>query len=94
MRNEREKTVERVMQMEGIFDTLLAALAEGKNIAGDTELREKYKILLDYYGNGRWLSDYERDERGELPKGLKRGVLSEDGVYDLISALEKGGNEA
>ena len=36
--------------------------------------------------------DFEADEAGLLPKDLKRGVLSEDAVYGLLSdydALEK-----
>jgi hypothetical protein len=27
---------------------------------------------------------YEADERGELPPDLKRGVLSQDALYDLL----------
>ena len=27
----------------------------------------------------------EADEDGKLPADLKRGVLSEDGIYDLLS---------
>ena len=30
------------------------------------------------------MKDYEDDEAGKLPSDLKRGVLSEDLVYDLI----------
>ncbi len=30
------------------------------------------------------MKDFEADEAGKLPEGLKRGVLSEDAVYDLI----------
>ena len=41
--------------------------------------------LLQYYLGGQWLRDYEADERGELPEGLKRGVLSEDGVWNLLN---------
>ena len=29
--------------------------------------------------------DFEADEEGKLPADLKRGVLSEDAVYDLIT---------
>ena len=32
---------------------------------------------------------YMLDEAGLLPKDLKRGVLSEDGVYHLLADLEK-----
>ena len=44
--------------------------------------------LLAYYEGGQWLKDYKADENGLLPKELKRGVLSEDGVYNLITELD------
>ena len=40
---------------------------------------------MDYYESGLWRTDFEADEAGELPADLKRGVLSEDAVYDLIT---------
>ena len=55
----------------------------------DKDLQEKWKALLAYYEGGQWLKDYESDERGELPPGLKRGVLSQDGVYNLLSEIEQ-----
>ena len=30
------------------------------------------------------MRDYEADEKGKISQDIKRGVLSEDGVYDLI----------
>ena len=45
--------------------------------------------LTSYYESGQWLKDFESDERGELPKDLKRGVLSEDGVYNLLSEFKE-----
>ena len=41
--------------------------------------------LLDYYLGGQWLLDYQADERGELPRALKRGVLSQDGLWNLLT---------
>ena len=41
--------------------------------------------LIAYYESGQWLKDYEADERGELPRNLKRGVLSQDGLWELLS---------
>ena len=49
---------------------------------------ELLKALSDYYGSPAWKRDFAADEAGHLPKDLKRGVLSEDGIYDL---LEKHG---
>ncbi len=49
------------------------------------ELQDDYQKLNEYYGSITWMKDYEADEKGKLPKDLKRGVLSEDAVYDLIN---------
>lgn len=48
------------------------------------EVLEDSRILEDYYQGDDWMEDYEADERGELPEGLLRGVLSEDALYDYI----------
>ena len=40
--------------------------------------------LSDYYGSPEWKRDYAADEAGLLPSDLKRGVLSEDGIYNLL----------
>jgi hypothetical protein len=32
-----------------------------------------------------WKLDYAADEAGKLPPDLKRGVLSEDGIWNLLS---------
>ena len=53
------------------------------------KMEECYDALREYMDSGLWLSDYEADERGELPAELKRGVLSQDGLYDLLSEADK-----
>lgn len=40
--------------------------------------------LDSYYKSDEWKKDFEDDEAGRLPSGLKRGVLSEDGLFDLF----------
>ncbi|MCR5019957.1 MAG: DUF4298 domain-containing protein [Ruminococcus sp.] len=45
---------------------------------------ELMKALSVYYGSDAWKRDYAADEAGLLPKELKRGVLSEDGIYNLL----------
>ena len=67
--------IERVKHMEALFDRAL----ETKDIPQE---------LMEYYFGGQWLRDYEADQRGELPAGLKRGVLSEDGVWNLVTEQE------
>ena len=76
---------DRVRRMEDLFDRLSAAVAEGCTAAdAEDSLREAARILSEYLSGGGWLQDYERDERGLFPAGLKRGVLSQDGHYDLL----------
>ena len=42
------------------------------------------KELEAYYTSPEWQEDYAADEAGSLPEGLKRGVLSQDGISDLL----------
>ena len=46
---------------------------------------EQYRTLEAYYSSHEWMEDYEADEAGLITSDLKRGVLSEDAVYDLIT---------
>lgn len=48
---------------------------------GSAELLGK---LSEYYGSAAWKRDFAADEAGLLPQKLKRGVLSEDGIYNLL----------
>ena len=45
--------------------------------------------LSAYYESDLWMEDYEADEAGELPADLKRGVLSEDCLYNLLAEYEE-----
>ena len=79
----------RILQMEQIFDSLTALYEEGElRPAEDLRHRESLYTLLRYYESPLWKQDYEADERGDLPKDLKRGVLSQDGLYDFFTELQ------
>jgi len=77
--------IERIEHFEKIFDETSAAV---DNLSDALEkyaaVQEKYFELMNYYGEN-WRKDYEDDEAGKIPKDLKRGVLSQDGVYDLLT---------
>ena len=45
---------------------------------------DQLKALSEYYSSDTWKRDFAADEAGLLPKDLKRGVLSEDGIYALL----------
>ena len=48
-------------------------------------VQEDIKTLNQYYGSEEWKRDFADDEAGRLPADLKRGVLSEDGIWNLLS---------
>ena len=61
------------------IDSLAHALEMYRDVQG------KIIELSSYYGGEDWRKDFADDEAGRLPADLKRGVLSEDAVYDLLS---------
>ena len=67
--------IQRITYFEGIME-----LAENGSA-------EALSALSSYYGSAAWKRDFAADEAGLLPKELKRGVLSEDGIYDLLEGL-------
>ena len=80
------KQTERIKEMERRLDDAKAALdALAAALDGYEEALPWLRELEDYYGSGDWLRDFEADEAGLLPAGLKRGVLSEDALYDLLT---------
>lgn len=84
----QNEAVLRIQRMEQDFDAVLAA--KESNPAAfweDLTVREALQRLADYQESGLWLEDYDRDAGGELPGDLKRGVLSQDGLYDLLQEI-------
>ena len=85
----------RVREMESVFDRATALLKEIENIEAKAkktrtagklrqELQTAIAGLEAYYESPLWKADFAADEDGKFPAGMKRGVLSEDGVYDLL----------
>ena len=78
--------IERIRQMEQQFDKASAA-TKGLSAALDKYLKAQKAIqmLNDYYGSDVWKQDFADDESERLPKDLKRGVLSEDAIWNLLA---------
>ena len=38
---------------------------------------------------GQWQKDFEADEAGLLPPDLKRGILAEDALFDLLDGADR-----
>lgn len=80
---------ERISNMEFCMDVLQKALDETPNLfREDASLTVLLQTLTQYYENGQWLSDYELDEQGLLSPNLKRGVLSQGAIYDLLERID------
>lgn len=76
---------ERIMQMEQHLDRAAAAVRElSAALDQYEEAEESLRELSLYYGSSEWRQDLAADEAGLLPKNLKRGVLSEDALWNLL----------
>ena len=76
--------LERITAMEQLMDEAAAALsALDASLTAYEAARPALQQLADYY-DGDWRGDFAADEAGELPKDMKRGVLSEDGLWNLL----------
>ena len=77
--------IDRVSDMENYMksatETLLrlsAALSSFRTV------QNTIRFLDEYYHSPDWREDFEADEAGLFPDDLPRGVLSEDGIYNLV----------
>lgn len=81
--------ISRIIKMEKFFDDLKFSFEKSKEeFYKNKNLQKKLKALTNYYENGKWLKDYQLDEENLLPKNLKRGILSQDGIYNFLSEVE------
>lgn len=76
--------IERIEHFEKILGETSAAV---DNLSDALEkysaVQEKYFELMKYYGE-EWRQDCEDATAGKLPEDLKRSVLSQDAIYDLL----------
>ena len=80
------KQIERIEKMEQYLDESEAAIQALSEAMDRYEaIQPSLRKLSDYYGSTLWMKDFEDDEAGKLPEDLKRGVLSEDAVYNLLT---------
>ena len=85
-----ESQIARIYRMEKILDKSGKAVRDlqealDRYVALEEEIRE----LELYYTGGQWQKDFADDEAGRLPRNLRRGVLSEDAVYDFLALRDE-----
>ena len=77
--------IERIKQMEQHLDRASQAVMRLSAALDDYEaVQEAIRQLSAYYDSDDWKKDFADDEQGRLPQDLKRGVLSEDGIWNLL----------
>lgn len=82
--------IARIRRYEAILDKASAETARIKAAAARLEaMRPEIDALAAYYGSDDWKKDFADDESGLLPTDLKRGVFSEDGVWDLLEEYRR-----
>ena len=78
--------IERITQMEQRMERAAAAVMSlSAALDRYEEVREDISALEAYYDSDTWKQDFADDEAGKFPADLKRGVLSEDGIWNLLS---------
>lgn len=78
--------IERIKQMELRMEhAAKAVMALSVALDNYEAVQEDLTALSEYYDGEAWKQDYTDDEAGRLPADLKRGVLSEDGIWNLLS---------
>ena len=84
------KRIERIAHMEALFDKSEEVVKRLETALEDfAALQPDIAELEAYSTSPRWRKDFEADEAGKLPKDLKRGVLSEDGLWNLLGDYKR-----
>ena len=80
------KQTDRISSMEQLMERASSAVINfSAALDKFVEAQQAIAALSDYYGSDEWKQDFADDEAGLLPADLKRGVLSEDGIWNLLA---------
>ena len=78
--------IERITYMEQILDEATEAVSSlSEALEKYSAVQDKLQELAAYYSSEQWRQDFDDDSAGKIPNNLKRGVLSEDAVYNLLA---------
>ncbi len=87
---EQTEQLQRIAHMEELYDksretvdNLFRAMQQYR------VLKNEIKELVDYYQSELWMADFETDREGLIPKDMKRGILTEDAIYDLLADVDR-----
>ena len=82
---DKKNPVDRIKDMEALYKRSVAIIKDMLHTLDNyKESLHEIRELEAYYASDVWKKDFALDEAGKFPKNLERGVLSEDGLYDLL----------
>ena len=82
--------IERIAYMEQILDEATQAVSSlSEALEKYSAVQNKLEELNAYYSSEQWRQDFDDDSAGKIPNNLKRGVLSEDTVYNLLADITR-----
>ena len=77
--------IARLRKMEEDFNLVREVIDTLQDAVEDYDaVQRRIRRLTEYQDSGEWLKDFEADERGDFQKNMPRGVLSEDGLDNLL----------
>ncbi len=76
--------IERIKRMTALYEQIQENLAAGGDLS---QAEQAIKTLSAYYQSPDWMSDFDADGRGEIPKSVNRGILTEDAIWDLLTSV-------
>ena len=80
--------IKRLTYMEQILDEATEAVSSlSEALEKYSAIQDKLQELSAYYSSQQWRQDFDDDSAGKIPSNLKRGVLSEDAVYNLLTDI-------
>lgn len=88
--NLMDEQLRRIRKMERHLNRASAALKRLSSALDKyDEAKEDIAVLSAYYASNDWKQDFADDEAGLLPKNLKRGVLAEDSIWNVLEAYRE-----
>ena len=80
-----ENVPQHIYAMESILDKATQKIDTlEKKIEEFEAFQSEIRKLEAYYTSQQWKDDYAVDEAGTFPDKLKRGVLSQDGIWNML----------
>jgi hypothetical protein len=80
-----ETVPQHIFEMESILGRALQKMDDlQRKIEEYRDFQAQIRRLEAYYTGPQWKKDLAMEEAGKFPEKLKRGVLSQDGIWNML----------